>query len=129
MDVLKEVTTDAAPGAIGPYSQAIVVEGWIYASGQIALDPRTGDLVDGSVAIQTRQALSNLAAVLEAAGGGLDTVIRTAVYLTSMDTFSEMNSVYAEAFAGHCPARSTLEVSALPRGAAFEVDAVARVRG
>ena len=119
------MSTDAAPRAIGPYSQAIEVNGWIFCSGQIALDPGTGEVVAGSVAVQTRQVLRNLQAVLEAADASLGSVVRTTVYLVAMDDFAEMNEVYAEFFGEHRPARATVEVSGLPKGVAVEIDAMA----
>ncbi len=129
MDGMKKVSTDGAPAAIGPYSQAIVCEGWIHVSGQIALDPRSGRFEEGSTADQTHAVLRNLSAILEAAGGGLDTVVRTTVYLIDMGTFSEMNEVYREHFGDHRPARSTVGVAALPKGAVVEIDALARLKG
>lgn len=123
------VATDFAPRAIGPYSQALVAGDWVFCSGQIALDPRTGELSGGDAAGQARQALANLARVLEAAGSGLDRVVKTTVFLADMGDFAAVNEVYAEAFAGHRPARSTVAVAGLPKGARFEVDAVALRRG
>jgi 2-iminobutanoate/2-iminopropanoate deaminase len=121
------VSTPKAPAAIGPYSQAIVVDGWIFASGQICLDPASNQLEGGDVATQTRRVLANLAAVLEAAGGGLHSVVKTTVFLTDLGDFTAMNEVYAEAFGENRPARSTVEVSRLPRGVAVEIEAVGRV--
>lgn len=123
------IHTDRAPAAIGPYVQALRSGGWIFSSGQLGLDPGTGKLVDGGVAEQARQALANLAAVLEAAGGGLDTVLKTTVFLVDMADFPAMNAVYAEAFGAHPPARSTVAVAALPLGGRVEIEAVARQRG
>ncbi|HLU40276.1 MAG TPA: RidA family protein [Planctomycetota bacterium] len=119
------VSTASAPEAIGPYSQAIAHGGFVFCSGQIALDPGTGKLVEGSVAAQTERVLENLAAVLRAAGSGLDKVVRTTVYLVAMDDFAEMNRVYEAAFAGHKPARATVAVKELPRGAKVEIDCIA----
>lgn len=119
------VSTDRAPGAIGPYSQALVHGGLVYCSGQVALDPTVGKLVDGNVGAQTEQALRNLRAVLQAADSSLDKVLRTTVYLTAMADFAEMNKVYEKAFAGHKPARSTVAVKELPLGAAVEIDCIA----
>ena len=124
----KPVQTARAPGAIGPYSQAVVVEGWIYASGQIPLDPETGALVQGGAAAQTDRVLANLAAVLEAAGGSLATVVKTTVFLSDMALFGEMNGAYERGFGGHKPARSTVAVKGLPKGVDVEIDVVARVR-
>lgn len=123
------IHTDRAPAAIGPYVQALRSDGWIFSSGQLGLDPGSGKLVDGGVAEQARQALANLAAVLEAAGGGLDTVLKTTVFLVDMADFPAMNAVYAEAFGAHPPARSTVAVAALPLGGRVEIEAVARQRG
>lgn len=124
---MKTVHTDAAPAAIGPYSQAVVAGGVVYCSGQIAMDPATGALTGGSVADQTRQVLTNLQAVLEAAGSGLDRVAKCTVFLASMDDFAEMNGVYAEFFGEHRPARAAVEVSRLPRSVDVEIDAIAQV--
>jgi 2-iminobutanoate/2-iminopropanoate deaminase len=121
------VSTQEAPKAVGPYSQAIVAGGLVWAAGQIALDPATGKLVDGGVEEQTRRALMNVAAVLRAAGSGLDRVLRATVYLVDMGDFEAMNRVYAEFFGGEPPARACVAVTALPRGARVEIDAVAAV--
>jgi 2-iminobutanoate/2-iminopropanoate deaminase len=128
MGTLQTVKTDGAPGAIGPYSQAVTHGELVFCSGQVALDPATGQLVEGDVAAQTRQALSNLEAVLVAAGASLSRVVKTTVFLKSMDDFAAMNAVYAERFADHRPARSTVEVSRLPRDARVEIEAIA-IRG
>jgi 2-iminobutanoate/2-iminopropanoate deaminase len=127
MSELKVVRTDAAPEAIGPYSQAIVSGDWCFASGQIPIDPSTGELTGGDVATQTDRVLKNLAAVLEAAGASLASVVKTTVYLADMDTFGEMNEVYGRHFGEHRPARATVEAAALPKRVAVEIDAVARV--
>ena len=124
---ISAVQTDRAPAAIGPYSQAAVAGGWIHASGQIPIDPATGSLARGSVEDQTDLALRNLAAVLEAAGGGLHTVVKTTVYLSDMAFFAEMNSVYARHFGDHRPARATVAVAGLPKGVDVEIDATATV--
>ncbi len=126
---MRAVATAGAPKAIGPYSQAIVVEGLVFTAGQVALDPATTELIAGGVREQTARALANLRAVLEAAGSGLDRVVKTTVFLTDMADFAEMNAVYAEAFGEHRPARSTLAVKALPRGARVEIEVIAEVRG
>jgi 2-iminobutanoate/2-iminopropanoate deaminase len=126
----ERVATSAAPAAIGPYSQAIISGELIFASGQVALDPATGQLVDGDVRAQTRRALENLAAVLDAAGSSLAQVVKTTVFLTAMSNFAAMNEVYASYFTGDPPARSTIAVAELPRGALVEVEATAiRIAG
>ena len=124
---LRSVATDRAPAAIGPYAQAVIANGLVFCSGQIGLDPSTGDLVPGGVVAETEQVLRNLGAVLEAAGSGLDRVVRTTIYLADMADFAAMNEVYAQVFGEHRPARSTVAVAALPRGARVEIEAVAAV--
>jgi 2-iminobutanoate/2-iminopropanoate deaminase len=120
------VQTAAAPAAIGPYAQAIAVGPYLFCSGQIALDPASGTLVEGDAAAQAAQALANLGAVLAAAGLGFADVVKTTLFLVSMDDFTAVNAAYATAFgAGPYPARTTVAVAALPRGARFEVDAIA----
>jgi len=119
------VATDSAPRAIGPYSQAVVAGGFLFCSGQIPLDPESGILVSGTVADETRRVLENLRAVLAAAGLGLDAVVRTTVYLTDLADFPVVNQVYAEFFPAPSPARSTVQVAALPRQARVEIDAIA----
>ena len=121
------VTAEGAPKAIGPYSQAIVVDGMVYTAGQIALDPRTGEIVGGTTAEQTEQVLKNLAAILEAAGSGLGLVVKTTVYLVDLADFPAMNELYAKHFATHRPARSTVQAAALPKAVRVEIDAIARV--
>lgn len=118
------VSTAGAPAAIGPYAQAVRCEGWLFCSGQIALRP-DGTFVAGDVQVETRQALENLRAVLESGGASLARVVKTTVYLTTMDDFPAMNEVYAEFFGAAPPARATVAVAGLPRGARVEVDAVA----
>ena len=120
-----EIRTAGAPAAIGPYVQGVRSGNLVFTSGQIALDPGTGLLVEGSVGPQTRRVLENLKAVLEAGGSSLSRVLRTTVYLIDMGDFAEMNEVYAAFFPGDPPARSTVAVTALPRGAAVEIDSVA----
>jgi 2-iminobutanoate/2-iminopropanoate deaminase len=120
------VQTPDAPGAIGPYSQGTIADGQVYTAGQIALDPASGQVVEGGVQAQTRQVLANLAAILRAAGSDFSQVVKTTVYLVDMNDFPAMNDVYAEAFGKHRPARSTVAVSALPKGVRVEIDAVAR---
>ena len=119
------VTTDNAPKAIGPYSQAIVAGDTIYTAGQVALDPKTGELVGKTTAEQTEQVIKNLAAVLEAAGSSLHNVVKTTVYLADLADFSAMNEVYARHFGSHTPARSTVQAARLPKDARVEIDAVA----
>ncbi len=123
-----EVRTEDAPAPVGPYSQAIRVDDWIFASGQIPLDPTTGKKVEGEIEDETRRVLANLRAVLEAAGSGLDHVVKATVYLTDLSLFPRVNAVYAEAFSvDPAPARVTVGVASLPLGAAIEIDAIARV--
>ena len=118
--------TGDAPGAIGPYSQAVAVDGWIFLSGQIALDPATGTIAGETAAEQTRQVMKNLAAVLSAGGAGLDQVVKTTIFLKDMGDFAAVNEAYAEALGEHRPARATVEVSRLPKDVLVEIDAVAR---
>jgi 2-iminobutanoate/2-iminopropanoate deaminase len=119
------IVSAGAPAAIGPYSQAIRAGGVVYVSGQIPLDPGTGHVVPGGIAAQAERALESLRAVLEASGSGLARVVKTTVYLTDLGTFAEVNEVYARYFPQAPPARATVQVAALPRGAAIEIDAVA----
>jgi len=121
------VTAEGAPKAIGPYSQAVVVDGMVYTAGQIALDPKTGAIVGKATAEQAEQVLKNLAAILKAAGSGLDQVVKTTVYLVDMADFSAMNEVYAKYFPAHKPARTTIQAAGLPKAVRVEMDAVARV--
>ena len=123
----KVVQSDAAPKALGPYSQAIVAGGMVYCAGQIPLDPATGNLVEGGIAEQTHQVLKNLRAVLKAAGSDLDRAVKTTVFLKSMDSFAAMNEVYGkpEYFGAAAPARSTVEVARLPRDVMVEIEVVA----
>ncbi len=121
------VQTDQAPKAIGPYAQAIKANGFIYTAGQIPIDPKTGNFVEGDITAQTRQVLENLKAVLEAGGSSLDRVIKATVFLKNMADFAAMNEVYAEYLGGAKPARSTVAVAELPRGALIEIDLVAVV--
>ncbi|HWP58940.1 MAG TPA: RidA family protein [Candidatus Acidoferrales bacterium] len=119
------VRTSAAPKAIGPYEQAIKINGFIYTAGQIGLDPKTGKLVEGGIAAEARQVLENLKAVLEAAGSSMDQVVKATVFLKNMNDFAIVNEIYEE-YLGHArPARSTVAVAELPRGALIEVDLVA----
>jgi 2-iminobutanoate/2-iminopropanoate deaminase len=119
------IVSAGAPAAIGPYSQAIRAGGTVYVSGQIPLDPRTGQVVPGGIAAQAERALESLRAVLEASGSGLGRVVKTTVYLTDLGSFAEVNEVYARYFPQAPPARATVQVAALPRGVGIEVDAVA----
>jgi len=127
MSDLRPVHTSAAPAAVGPYSQAIVCNGWVFTAGQIPLDPVTGEMVGGDIRAQTDRVLRNLEAVLVAAGSSLHHVVKTTVFLANMDDFAAMNEVYERIFAGHRPARSTVQAARLPRGAAVEIEAVAMV--
>jgi 2-iminobutanoate/2-iminopropanoate deaminase len=121
------VQTPNAPAAIGPYSQATVVDGWIYCSGQIPLDPNTNELIQGDVAAQTECVFQNLRAVLEAAGASLDRVVKTTVFLADMGDFQAMNQVYAAHFGNHRPARATVQAAGLPRNVDVEIECVARL--
>jgi 2-iminobutanoate/2-iminopropanoate deaminase len=123
----KIVATEKAPKAIGPYSQAVVHNGMAYLSGQIPLDPATGQLVEGDIAEQTTRVLENLKAVLGACGSGLDQVVKTTVYIQDMREFVKMNEVYGKYFAQNPPARSTVEAARLPRDVRVEIDAIAIV--
>lgn len=125
MKTLNTVATDKAPKAIGPYSQAIVTDDTVYTAGQVALDPKTGELVGAAVAEQTEQVFKNLTAVLAAAGSSLGQVVKTTVYLADMADFAAMNEVYARHFGGHRPARSTVQAAGLPKGARVEIDVIA----
>ncbi|KMM73616.1 endoribonuclease [Xanthomonas sp. NCPPB 1128] len=118
------IHTNRAPAAIGPYSQAVRAGNTVYFSGQIPLDPATGEIVAGDIAAQARRAFDNLQAVAEAAGGSLDRIVRLGLYLTDLAQFAQVNTVMQDYFQAPFPARSTIEVSALPKGAGFEVDAV-----
>ena len=119
------VTAPDAPKAIGPYSQAVVADGMVYTAGQIPIDPRTGEIAGRTTAEQTEQVLKNLAAILAAAGSGLDRVVKTTVYLADMADFPAMNEVYAKHVGDRPPARSTFEVAKLPSGALVEIEAIA----
>ena len=126
---MKEIiATDRAPKAIGPYSQATRHDGLIYSSGQIPLDPVTGQLIEGGIVEQTARVLENLKGVLEAAGAGLDSVLKTTVFLKDMAEFGAMNEVYAKYFGTNPPARATVEVARLPRDARVEIEAIAFVK-
>lgn len=123
------VQTDKAPGAVGPYSQGTRSEEMVFTAGQIPLDPATGKVVEGGIREQSRQSLKNLQAVLEAGGAGLDSVMKTTVFLQDMGEFALMNEIYAEFFANNPPARSAVEVAALPLGVRVEIEAVALRKG
>ena len=127
MGSLQAVTTPHAPGAIGPYSQGILAGGFLFLSGQIPLDPATGQIVPGGIAEQTHQVLKNLGAVLTAGGAGYTNVTKTTVYLQDMADFAAMNDVYATYFTAPAPARATIQAAALPRGVKVEIDVVAYV--
>lgn len=122
---MKQISTQNAPAAIGPYSQAIEVNGFVYASGQLPIDPATGAFPEGGVKEQTKQSLLNLKAILEEAGLALSNVVKTTVYLADMGDFAAMNEVYSQFFAQPFPARSAIAVKALPKGALVEVEVVA----
>ena len=119
------ISTDKAPAAIGPYSQAIEVNGMIYTSGMIPIDPSTGELVTGSVEAQTEQAISNLEALLAASGSSIEKAVKTVVFISNMDDFGKINEVYAKHFKEPYPARSCVQVARLPKDVAIEIEAVA----
>ena len=124
---LEPIETNSAPKPVGPYNQAVLVENWLYCSGQIALDPITGEMIgNGNIEDETRQVLTNLLAVVEAAGGKNSNVIRTTIYLTNLNDFTKVNKIYAETFDNEVsPARACVEVSNLPKGGKIEIDCVA----
>ena len=124
MSTLNAINTAAAPAAIGPYSQAIKTGGLVFLSGQIPLDPQTMEVVEGGIAAQTHQVFKNLIAVCEAAGGSLASAAKLTIYLTDLGDFAEVNAIMAEYFSEPYPARATIQVSALPKGVAVEIDAV-----
>jgi 2-iminobutanoate/2-iminopropanoate deaminase len=122
---MKEIiSTDRAPAAIGPYSQAVRAGGFVFLSGQIPLDPATGQMIVGDIEAQTRRVMDNLAEVLAAAGTSFEKVVRTTIYLTDLGDFAKVNAIYGERFPKQPPARATVQVSALPRGANVEIDLV-----
>lgn len=121
----QRIHTPDAPEAIGPYSQAMKLDGMVYTAGQIALDPATGEVIDGDVAAQTERVMKNLSAVLQEAGASLRTILKTTVYLADMDDFVAMNEVYGQFLGEHRPARSTVEVGRLPKDVRVEIDAIA----
>ncbi|MGM9741195.1 MAG: RidA family protein [Candidatus Cryptobacteroides sp.] len=122
---MKPIITEKAPAAIGPYSQAVEVNGFVYASGQLPIDPATGAFPEGGIKEQTRQSLLNVTAILEEAGLTLSNVVKTTVYLADMGDFADMNSVYSEFFKAPYPARSAVAVKALPKGAMVEIEVIA----
>jgi len=126
---LNVIATDTAPAAIGPYSQAIQAGELLFCSGQIPLDPSTGELVPGDVTVQAGQVMKNIAATLAAAGAGFGDVIKTTIFLADMADFAAVNEVYGSYFTAHKPARSTVAVRGLPRGALLEIEIIARVTG
>lgn len=127
MASMKRVDTPNAPAAIGPYSQAQIANGMVFTAGQIPLDPASGDLVAGDIAAQTERVMKNVAAVLEAAGASLGTVVKTTVFLRDMNDFAGMNEVYGRHFGDHKPARSTVQAARLPKDVAVEIEAIALV--
>jgi 2-iminobutanoate/2-iminopropanoate deaminase len=127
MNSLQSVSTNDAPKAIGPYSQAIVADGWVFCSGQIPLDPASGELVQGDVSAQTDRVMTNLGAVLQAAGASLGMVVKTTVFLADMADFAAMNEVYGRHFGEHRPARATVAAAGLPRGVRVEIECIARL--
>lgn len=122
---LKTISTENAPAAIGPYSQAVQAGNMLFCSGQIALDPSTGELLQGDVVMQAERVLENIAAVLSASGVGFDDVVKTTIFLVEMGDFAAVNEVYGRYFSNHKPARSTVAVKSLPRGALVEIETVA----
>jgi 2-iminobutanoate/2-iminopropanoate deaminase len=124
---LHPISTDAAPKAIGPYSQGMLVNGLLYTAGQIAFDPATMEIVDGGIREQTERVLANIRAILTAAGSDMSKVVKTTVFLVEMADFPAMNEVYSRAFGDHKPARSTVAVAGLPRGVRVEIEAVAAI--
>ena len=128
MASFQQVQTDQAPAAIGPYSQAMIAGGLVFTAGQIPLDPQSMQIVEGDVAVQTERVMQNIAAVLQAAGADLSTVVKTTVFLRDMNDFAAMNEVYGRHFGDHKPARSTVQVARLPRDVAVEIEAIAAIR-
>lgn len=124
---MHRITTDAAPAAIGPYSQGMIANGMLFASGQIALDPETGEMVGATIEEQTEQVMRNVSALLEAAGTDADRVVKTTCFLADINDFAAFNEVYGRSFTGNPPARSAVGVAALPKGALVEVEVIASV--
>lgn len=125
--IVTTVNTENAPAAIGPYSQATICNGQAYVSGQLGLDPKTGEFVEGGVEEQTRQALENLKSIIVACGSALTKVVCVDVFLTDMNDFAKVNTIYAEYFSGHKPARAAIEVSGLPKGGLVEIKCIAAI--
>jgi 2-iminobutanoate/2-iminopropanoate deaminase len=125
--VLEKILTEDAPAPIGPYNQAIRTGDFLFCSGQIPLDPKTGEIVPGDVSAQTRQVMKNISAVLDAGGATFESVVKTTIYLIDMNDFAAVNGVYGEAFTEMAPARSTVAVAGLPRGSRVEIEVVARL--
>jgi 2-iminobutanoate/2-iminopropanoate deaminase len=123
--MIESVATDRGPKAIGPYSQAIRANGFVFLSGQIPLDPKTQQVVEGDIAAQTERVLENLKSVVEAAGSSIQRVVKTTVFLADMNDFAAMNEIYSRYFVSHKPARSTVEVSRLPKNVRVEIDLIA----
>lgn len=121
------VSTQDAPMAIGPYSQAVKQDGFVFVSGQVPIDPADGELITGSIGAQTRRAMENLGTILKSAGAGFDDIVKVTVYLTNMADFAEFNEAYGEYFSSQPPARATVGVAALPKGARVEVECIAKV--
>lgn len=122
---MKKIATNNAPAAIGPYSQAIFANGFLFSSGQIAINPQTGELVDGGITAQIKQVFANLGEVLKAAEMGFEDVVKTTVFLADMNDFGQMNAIYGEFFTQNLPARSAVAVKALPKGALIEIELIA----
>ncbi len=121
---LKAVSTDAAPAAVGPYSQGVVAGDLLFISGQLALDPGTGDFIQGDISAMTHQVIKNVQAIAKAAGGALDQVVKATIYLTDMNDFAQVNQVYSHYFEGLLPARAVVQVAALPKGGKIEMEAI-----
>lgn len=124
----RAINTDAAPPPVGPYSQSIASEGFLFVAGQVGVDVRAGGLVEGGVEPQTRQALENLKAIIQAAGASMDDIVKTTIFLTDFNSFAQVNGVYGTYFDGDAPARSTVEVGRLPLNAAVEIEAIVALR-
>lgn len=122
--IMQEIKTDKAPAAIGPYSQAIKAGGFVFCSGQIPLDPVTGEVVAGDITVQTEQVMKNIAAMLEAVGAGFDQIVKTTIFLVDMDDFGAVNQIYGRFFPANKPARSTVAVAGLPRGVRLEIEVI-----